>query len=102
MSELVGRFTAYASVKRKLTLDSPTRDGIVEAMKAAFPDGELDLTDGAKMAWSDGWVHARMSGTEPVVRVIAEATRPEFANELADRAVSAVSGTAEGATPCAE
>ncbi len=101
VSELVGRFTAYASVKRKLTLDSPTRDGIVEAMKAAFPDGELDLTDGAKMAWPDGWVHARMSGTEPVVRVIAEATRPEFANELADRAVSAVSGTAEGATPCA-
>jgi phosphomannomutase len=89
-SGLAARFKRYASVKRKVRLDSATREGIVEAMKAAFPDGLLDLTDGAKIAWPDRWIHARMSGTEPVVRVIAEAVSETEAEELADAAVSAV------------
>jgi len=94
MSGLVARFTRYSSVKRKLRLDAATREGIVEAMRAAFPDGELDLTDGAKIAWPDRWIHARMSGTEPVVRVIAEATSEADARGLADAAISAVTDSA--------
>jgi phosphomannomutase len=97
VAELVARFTRYFSVKKKLRLDRITREGIVEAMRGAFPDGELDLTDGAKIAWPDRWIHARMSGTEPVVRVIAEAAREADAKELAEEAISAVSGTAGGA-----
>lgn len=97
VAELVARFTRYFSVKKKLRLDRITREGIVEAMRGAFPDGELDLTDGAKIAWPDRWIHARMSGTEPVVRVIAEAAREADAEELAEEAISAVSSTAGGA-----
>ena len=94
MSGLAAHFTSYFSVKRKFRLDSVTREGIVEAMREAFPDGTLDLTDGAKIAWPDRWIHARMSGTEPVVRVIAEAVSEADAKELADAAISAVTNSA--------
>ena len=97
LSELVAAFPAYAMVKRKVTLETPSREAIVEAVRGAFPDGELDLTDGAKMAWTDRWVHVRMSGTEPVVRVIAEARRAEEAAALVERAVSALSEPTRGA-----
>jgi phosphomannomutase len=97
LSVAVAGFTDYAMVKTKLRLNSPDRKAIVDAMTSEFPDGELDLTDGAKIAWPDRWIHARMSGTEPVVRVIAEARRREDADELIDRARSAVSTAAGGA-----
>lgn len=95
--ELAARFTHYFSVKRKLKLDSATHEGIVEAMRKAFTDGELDLTDGAKIAWPDRWIHARMSGTEPVVRVIAEAACEGDADKLVEEAISAVTSAAGGA-----
>jgi phosphomannomutase len=97
VSELAARFTHYFSVKRKFKLDSATHEGIVEAMRKAFTDGELDLTDGAKIAWPDRWIHARMSGTEPVVRVIAEAAREGDADKLVEEAISAVTSAAGGA-----
>jgi phosphomannomutase len=97
VSALAGRFKPYVSVKKKLTLPSVTREGIVDAMRGAFPEGTLDLTDGAKMTWPDRWIHARMSGTEPVVRVIAEAASEGDAEKLVQRAISAVTAAAEGA-----
>jgi phosphomannomutase len=97
VSALAGRFRPYVSVKRKLELPSVTREGIVDAMTAAFPEGEPDLMDGAKIAWPDRWIHARMSGTEPVVRFIAEAASAEDAEKLVERAISAVTDAAEGA-----
>ena len=32
-----------------------------------------DTQDGLRLDWPDRWVHLRPSGTEPIVRVIAEA-----------------------------
>lgn len=93
MDGLLTGFTRYAMVKRKTALDAGAAARIVESMTAAFPDGEPDLTDGAKMCWPDRWVHVRMSGTEPVARIIAEAETGEEASTLIERAREAVSGT---------
>jgi phosphomannomutase len=43
---------------------------------------EYDETDGIKISWSDGWVHVRVSNTESMIRVIAEAESPMRAHEL--------------------
>ena len=53
-----------------------------EALKRAFPDAEVDTQDGLKLTWPDRWVHIRPSGTEPIVRVIAEAPSAEDAANL--------------------
>jgi phosphomannomutase len=44
----------------------------------------LDETDGVRLDWPDGWVHVRASGTESMVRVIAEAVTPARAQDLAE------------------
>jgi phosphomannomutase len=101
VSGLVSRFRPYVMVKRKVPVGAVSRAALEAAMRAAFPDGDLDLTDGAKMLWPDRWIHARMSGTEPIVRVISEAESREDAEALVERAASAVSGATGGDRPCA-
>ena len=49
---------------------------------------DLDTTDGYRLDYGDGWVLARPSGTEPVVRVYAEARTLDRAEELAETMVS--------------
>jgi phosphomannomutase len=48
----------------------------------AFPDAHSDRQDGLRLTWADRWVHIRPSGTEPIVRVIAEAPSVKEAQEL--------------------
>jgi phosphomannomutase len=43
---------------------------------------DYDQTDGIKVNWADGWVHARVSNTESMIRVIAEAETAPRASEL--------------------
>jgi phosphomannomutase len=45
---------------------------------------EYDQTDGVKVLWPDGWAHVRVSNTESLVRVIAEADTAPRAQELLD------------------
>jgi phosphomannomutase len=44
----------------------------------------VDLSDGVRVAWPDGWVHVRASNTEALVRVIAEADEIGRARTLAE------------------
>lgn len=43
-----------------------------------------DLSDGVRLDWPDGWVHVRVSNTESIIRVIAEAEQESRAQELVD------------------
>lgn len=43
---------------------------------------ELDLSDGVKLIWPDGWLHIRASNTESMIRLIAEAKNETRADEL--------------------
>jgi phosphomannomutase len=48
------------------------------------PDASIDLSDGVKVAFADGWVHVRASNTESMIRVIVEAAATARAGELMD------------------
>jgi len=52
------------------------------ALRRRFPEAQADERDGLRLAWPDRWVHLRPSGTEPIVRFIAEAPTREAADEL--------------------
>jgi len=47
-----------------------------------------DCTDGVRLAWGDSWLHVRASGTEPLLRIIAESPDRERAETLADDAMA--------------
>ena len=54
----------------------------------AFDGATADRTDGLKLSWPEReeWIQLRKSGTEPILRVIAEAPDPERAEALIERA----------------
>jgi phosphomannomutase/phosphoglucomutase len=50
---------------------------------AAAADAEVTTIDGYRLDFGDAWVLARESGTEPLIRVYAEAPSRERAEALA-------------------
>jgi phosphomannomutase len=73
LSEIVASYPRYSIVKDKLDRPSAPLDTVYASLKKAFSDADVDTQDGLRLTWPDRWVHVRPSGTEPIVRVIAEA-----------------------------
>ncbi len=72
VSELVAEQPRYRIVKAKAQRGNELAP-VYARLTARFPDAAADTRDGLRLAWSDRWVHVRPSGTEPIVRFIAEA-----------------------------
>lgn len=72
VSELVAASPRYTIVKLK-TPSGPDLAFTFRELQRRFADAQLDQRDGLRLAWADRWLHVRPSGTEPVVRLIAEA-----------------------------
>jgi phosphomannomutase len=85
LSAVVARYPQYRIVKDKLDRPSAPLDAVYASLKEAFAGAEVDTQDGLRLTWPDRWVHVRPSGTEPIVRVIAEAPTEGEAWELVRR-----------------
>jgi phosphomannomutase len=85
LSTIVASLPRYVIVKDKLPRPNASLDAVYGALRKAFPDASADTQDGLRLAWNDRWVHVRPSGTEPIVRVIAEAPDEAGARELVRR-----------------
>ncbi|NUQ20667.1 MAG: phosphoglucosamine mutase [Gemmatimonadaceae bacterium] len=85
LSAIVSDHPRYVIVKDKLDRPDASLTTVYEALRAAFPGAEADTQDGLRLAWHDRWVHVRPSGTEPIVRVIAEAPTAAEAKDLVAR-----------------
>jgi phosphomannomutase len=72
VSELVDGAPRYVIVKAK-GARGPALEPLYEGLRRRFPDAAADDRDGLRLAWPDRWLHVRPSGTEPIVRFIAEA-----------------------------
>lgn len=86
LSGLVAEYPRYSIVKDKLDRPDGSLDSVYRALTSAFADAEVDRQDGLRFSWGDQWVHVRPSGTEPIVRVIAEARSETDARALVARA----------------
>ncbi len=82
LSEVVASYPRYFIVKDKLDRPSAPLDTVYASLRDTFPDAEIDTQDGLRLTWPDRWVHVRPSGTEPIVRVIAEAPSRAAAEDL--------------------
>jgi phosphomannomutase len=93
-SELVSRWPAYTIVKRKVSFPREALAAAYTALEAELGAASADFADGLRLAWpgEGAWLHVRPSGTEPVVRLIAEARDPEGAQDLVRRASDVLEG----------
>jgi phosphomannomutase/phosphoglucomutase len=92
-SEVVAPYRDYHAVRRNLPYDDDEERTTILASARAYAEAagaDLDTTDGYRLDFAEGWLLVRPSGTEPVVRVYAEARDPRRATALADDAAAAI------------
>lgn len=96
LAEAVAQWPSYEIVKRKVGFPREALSGAYEALAQDLGAEETDLSDGLRMAWPgrSSWLHVRPSGTEPVVRLIAEAPDAAMAEQLVRRAEQVLDGVA--------
>jgi len=82
LSAVIAERRRYVIVKDKLDRPDVPLDAVYAALREAFPEAVADTQDGLRLDWPDRWVHLRPSGTEPIVRVIAEAPAEADARQL--------------------
>jgi phosphomannomutase len=94
LSEAIGRWPSYTIVKEKVAFPREALADAYRALAEGMEPGETDHSDGLRMAWPKkrAWLHVRPSGTEPVVRLIAEAPEPGAARALVKAATLRLQG----------
>jgi len=83
ISALTEGIPSYAMVKETVEAAAPA--ALIRKVAVYYRERPQDHSDGVKVLWDDAWLHVRASGTEPIVRAIAEADRAERALELVRR-----------------
>jgi phosphomannomutase len=81
VSGLVADQARYRIVKAKAPRGKDLGQ-VYQRLMARFKEATPDTRDGLRLAWPDRWVHDRPSGTEPIVRFIAEAPTETDAQSL--------------------
>lgn len=93
LGERAAAFDEYHLIRRTIEYGSAEERARMVAGVDAFAataEAHVDRTDGIRLDFEDGWALARPSGTEPLIRVIAEASHLETAERYADRLTDAV------------
>jgi phosphomannomutase len=88
LAGLVGALPRLFMGKRELRCPPNVVYRVLERFRHRHAGDAPDCTDGVRLAWEDAWLHVRASGTEPLLRIIAEARTQERAEALVDEATA--------------
>ena len=92
LAEAAASVPIYALVKQKIECPVELREKVLERLTLESRSaGEKAITlDGLKIVLPDGWILLRPSGTEPLIRVFAEAKETPRAEALAATGIERV------------
>lgn len=82
VTELLSDLPRYQMIKEKLECPSDKIGAVLKMVRRDYADQRLDLRDGVKVNFADGWLHVRGSNTEPIIRLVAEARDEARARQL--------------------
>ncbi len=89
LSELVDEYHRYETIP-EMSFPVYDQQAVLERLRQAFADGEQDELDGLTVNYPDFWFNMRVSNTEPVVKLNAEARTLEQLNNLVARITAVV------------
>ena len=83
LKKIMTTIPRFVMIKDKITIEN---DINFNDIKAIFKNEQPTFIeyDGLKVLWKDKWVHIRKSNTEPIIRIISEATNSNIAEGLID------------------
>jgi len=85
-SDLLLKIPRYHVVKKQVTGE---RHRCYHALESLLGQdhwnagGRINMTDGIRVDWDDGWIHLRASQTEPMIRIISESSSRQRAENRA-------------------
>ena len=86
VDEIASEIGRYEIVKEKVPRPAGSLDEAYSVLAERLSAPDIDRQDGLRLAWPEErrWAHLRPSGTEPIVRIIAEAPTLAEAQELVE------------------
>lgn len=92
LDEHVAAHRGYVIIKDKLPRDAGRLEDAYATLMDRLSAPEVDRQDGLRLSWpaEAKWLHLRPSGTEPILRIMAEAPTEAEARELVARARAAL------------
>ncbi|WP_456326344.1 phosphoglucosamine mutase [Palaeococcus sp. (in: euryarchaeotes)] len=87
-SELLEELPKFYQLKTKRHVKGDRKAIVAKVAELAAERYEIDTTDGTKILFEDGWVLVRASGTEPIIRIFAEARSEEKSKEYLNLGLS--------------
>ena len=84
ISKLRSTYTNYFISKNKIQLtNSKDISSIISELAKKYNKEKINLVDGLKIDFDEGWIHLRKSNTEPIIRIYSESLSKEKADNLA-------------------
>jgi len=87
LSSLVAEIPRLTMLKEPVPIEPHVIFSALQDFRDAVQDeagAAIDLSDGVKVGFADGWVHVRASNTESMIRVIVESDSEARGTELMD------------------
>lgn len=93
VSQLRASYPQYFISKNKMAVseDKEAVKALFEKVRQHYSQFPVTDIDGIKVDFPDGWVHLRGSNTEAILRIYAESTSPEQAQQYADEVIRLIS-----------
>jgi len=88
ISDVVKKIPKYYFKKDKIDISELYITKILTKLDTLYSNCLIDKTDGFKLIFDKAWVHIRKSGTEPIIRVYAEAETQEKADNLCNETIN--------------
>ena len=95
LAEQVASVATYPIQRRSIEVDDKTAvmERVAEKLRDAYDD--VTTTDGVRVSTADGWVLVRPSGTQPLIRITAEAETEDVVDDLLATTVERVESARE-------